>query len=65
MSDQMFTDGLFLGFLLGILFSVLAYKFVLKGQGRSRKKEIDILVQQFQEHFRQLKGGKGEPEDSS
>jgi hypothetical protein len=65
MSGQMFTDGLFLGFFLGILFSFLAYKFVLKGQGRSKKKEIDLLVQQFQEHFRHIKGNKGDSEDST
>ena len=60
MSYQMFTDGLMLGFLAGVIFCGLVYKLLLQRRGRATKREIDILVQQFQEHFRNARRGNGE-----
>ena len=60
MSYQMFTDGLMIGFLAGVLFSAVVYRFVLQRRGRSTRREIDALVQQFQDHFRNTRRGDGE-----
>jgi hypothetical protein len=60
MSYQMFTDGLMIGFLTGVIFSMVLYRFVLQRHGRSAKREIDALVQQFQDHFRNTRRGDGE-----
>ena len=60
MSYQMFTDGLMIGFLAGIIFCMTMYCFVLQRRGRSTKREIDVLVQQFQDHFRNTRRGNGE-----
>ena len=60
MSYQMFTDGLMIGFLSGVIFSVALYRFVLQRHGRSARREIDVLVQQFQDHFRNTHRGDGE-----
>ena len=60
MSYQMFTDGLMIGFLSGIIFCVVVYRFVLQRHGRSARGEIDALVQQFQDHFRNTRRGDGE-----
>jgi hypothetical protein len=57
MSDQMFTDGLMIGFLAGVVFCVVVYRFVLQRHGRSTRREIDALVQQFQDHFRNTRRG--------
>jgi hypothetical protein len=63
MSYQMFTDGLMIGFLAGVIFSVVLYRFVLQRNGRSTRREIDALVQQFQDHFRNTRRGDGEKLD--
>jgi hypothetical protein len=60
MSYQMFTDGLMMGFLSGVIFCVVVYRFVLQRNGRSTRREIDALVQQFQDHFRNTRRGDGE-----
>jgi hypothetical protein len=60
MSYQMFTDGLMIGFLAGILFCAVAYRFTSQRRGRSTRREIDTLVQQFQDHFRNTRRGDGE-----
>lgn len=60
MSYQMFTDGLMIGFLAGIIFCMTMYRFVLQRRGRSTRREIDVLVQQFQDHFRNTRRGNGE-----
>lgn len=60
MSYQMFTDGLMIGFIAGVIFSVVVYKVLLQQRGRSTKREIDVLVQQFQDHFRNTRRGNGE-----
>jgi hypothetical protein len=60
MSYQMFTDGLMIGFLAGVVFCVVVYRFVLQRHGRSTRREIDALVQQFQDHFRNTRRGDGE-----
>ena len=60
MSYQMFTDGLMMGFLSGVVFCVVVHRFVLQRQGRSTRREIDALVQQFQDHFRNTRRGEGE-----
>ncbi len=60
MSYQMFTDGLMIGFLAGVIFCGVAYKLLLQRQRRGAKREIEILVQQFQEHFRNARRGDGE-----
>lgn len=60
MSYQMFTDGLMIGFLAGVIFCMVVYRFVLQRRGRSARREIDVLVQQFQDHFRNTKRGNGE-----
>jgi hypothetical protein len=60
MSYQMFTDGLMMGFLSGVIFCVVVYRFVLQRQGRSTRREIDALVQQFQDHFRNTRRGEGD-----
>ena len=60
MSYQMFTDGLMIGFLAGVIFSGLVYKLLLQRRGRANKREIEVLVQQFQEHFRNARRGNGE-----
>jgi hypothetical protein len=60
MTYQMFTDGLMIGFLCGIVFCVVMYRFVLQRHGRSTRREIDALVQQFQDHFRNTHRGDGE-----
>ena len=57
MSDQLFTDGLMIGFLAGVVFCVVVYRFVLQRHGRSTRREIDALVQQFQDHFRNTRRG--------
>ncbi len=57
MSYQMFTDGLMIGFLVGVVFCVVVYRFVLQRHGRSTRREIDALVQQFQDHFRNSRRG--------
>jgi hypothetical protein len=59
MSYQMFTDGLMMGFLSGVIFCVVVYRFVLQRNGRSTRREIDALVQQFQDHFRNTRRGDG------
>jgi hypothetical protein len=63
MSYQMFTDGLMIGFLAGILFCALAHRFVLQRRGRTTRREIDALVQQFQDHFRNTRRSDGEKID--
>jgi hypothetical protein len=63
MSYQMFTDGLMIGFLAGIIFCAVVYRFALQRQGRSTRREIDALVQQFQDHFRNSRRGNGEKFD--
>jgi uncharacterized membrane-anchored protein YhcB (DUF1043 family) len=60
MSYQMFTDGLMIGFLAGIVLCVVVYRFTLQRRGRSTRREIDALVQQFQDHFRNTHRGDGE-----
>lgn len=60
MSYQMFTDGLMIGFLAGILFCAIVYRFVLQRRDRTTRREIDMLVQQFQDHFRNTRRGDGE-----
>jgi len=60
MSYQIFTDGLMIGFLAGVIFCMVVYRFVLQRRGRSARREIDVLVQQFQDHFRNTKRGNGE-----
>jgi len=60
MTYQMFTDGLMIGFLAGVMFCMAVYRFILQGRGRSRRREIDALVQQFQDHFRNTRRGNGE-----
>jgi hypothetical protein len=60
MSYQMFTDGLMIGFLAGVVFCALMYRFVLQRRGRSTRREIDTLVQQFQDHFRNTRRGDSE-----
>jgi hypothetical protein len=55
----MFTDGLMIGFLAGVVFCVVVYRFVLQRHGRSTRREIDALVQQFQDHFRNTRRGDG------
>jgi hypothetical protein len=60
MSYQMFTDGLMIGFLSGVVFCAVVYRFVLQHHGRSTRREIDALVQQFQDHFRNTRRGDGE-----
>jgi hypothetical protein len=50
--SEMFTDGLMIGFLSGVIFCMVVYRFVLQRRGRSTRREIDALVQQFQDHFR-------------
>jgi hypothetical protein len=57
MSYQMFTDGLMIGFLAGVVFCMVVHRFVLKRHGRSTRREIDALVQQFQDHFRNTRRG--------
>lgn len=59
MSYQMFTDGLIIGFLAGVIFWMVVSRFVLQRRGRSARREIDALVQQFQDHFRNTRGGNG------
>jgi hypothetical protein len=63
MSYQMFTDGLMIGFLAGIIFCAVVYRFVLQRRGRSARREIDALVQQFQDHFRNTRRGNNEKFD--
>jgi uncharacterized membrane-anchored protein YhcB (DUF1043 family) len=60
MSYQMFTDGLMIGFLAGIVLCAVVYRFTLQRRGRSTRREIDALVQQFQDHFRNTHRGDGE-----
>jgi hypothetical protein len=60
MSYQMFTDGLMIGFLCGVVFCVVAYRCILQRHGRSTRREIDALVQQFQDHFRNTRRGDNE-----
>jgi hypothetical protein len=60
MSYQMFTDGLMIGFLAGVIFCAVVYRFVLERRGHSTRREIDTLVQQFQDHFRNTRRGDGE-----
>jgi hypothetical protein len=60
MSYQMFTDGLMIGFLAGILFCAIAQRFFLRRRGRNTRREIDMLVQQFQDHFRNTRRSGGE-----
>jgi uncharacterized membrane-anchored protein YhcB (DUF1043 family) len=57
MSYQMFTDGLMIGFLVGVIFCAIVYRFALQRRGRSTRREIDALVQQFQDHFRNTRRG--------
>jgi hypothetical protein len=57
MPYQMFTDGLMIGFLAGVLFCVVVYRLVLQRRGRTTRREIDVLVQQFQDHFRNTRRG--------
>jgi hypothetical protein len=59
MSYQMFADGLMLGFLTGVIFCGVVYKVFLQRQGRSGRREIDVLVQQFEDHFRNTRRGNG------
>ena len=59
MSYQMFADGLMLGFLAGVIFCGVVYKLFLQRQGRSGRREIDVLVQQFEDHFRNTRRGNG------
>ena len=59
MSYQMFTDGLMIGFLAGVISCMVVYRFVLQRRGRSTRREIDALVQQFQDHFRNSRRGNG------
>ena len=60
MSDQLFTDGLMIGFLAGVVFCVVMYRFVLQRHGRATRREIDALVQQFQDHFRNTRRGESD-----
>jgi hypothetical protein len=60
MSYQMFTDGLMIGFLGGVIFCMVVHRFVLQRRGRSARREIDTLVQQFQDHFRNTRRGNEE-----
>lgn len=59
MAYQMFADGLMLGFLSGVVLCGVVYKLVLQRRGRSSKREIDVLVQQFEDHFRNTRRGNG------
>ncbi len=59
MGYQMFADGFMLGFLSGVILCGVVYKLVLQRRGRSSKREIDVLVQQFEDHFRNSRGGNG------
>jgi hypothetical protein len=38
----------------------VVYRFILQRHGRSTRREIDALVQQFQDHFRNTRRGDGE-----
>ena len=60
MAYQMFGDGLMLGFLSGVILCGVVYKLVLQRRGRSSKREIDVLVQQFEDHFRNTRRGNGD-----
>lgn len=59
MGYQMFADGFMLGFLSGVIFCGVVYKLVLQRRGRSSKHEIDLLVRQFEDHFRNSRRGNG------
>jgi hypothetical protein len=56
----MFSDGLMIGFLAGILFCAIVHRFVSQRRGRTTRREIDVLVQQFQDHFRKTRRSDGE-----
>jgi len=59
MGYQMFADGFMLGFLSGVILCGVVYKLVLQRRGRSSKREIDVLVRQFEDHFRNSRRDNG------
>jgi TRAP-type C4-dicarboxylate transport system permease large subunit len=54
MTIQLFISGVIFGFLLGALFCYVFLQWVSRQRLRGRKREIDLLTQQFQELFRQI-----------
>ena len=57
MSTQIFSSGVLLGFLLGVLVCYVSLQFLSRCRFHGKKREIGRLTEEFQELFRQMDKG--------
>jgi uncharacterized membrane-anchored protein YhcB (DUF1043 family) len=55
MGYGVFFDGFGLGFIGGLLLAYLLYRFTGRPKSKPTHREIDKLVHQFDEHYRETK----------
>lgn len=55
MGNGVFLDGFGLGFIVGLLVAYLLYRFTGRSKSKTSRREIDKLVHQFEEHYREIR----------
>jgi uncharacterized membrane-anchored protein YhcB (DUF1043 family) len=55
MSYGVFLDGFGLGFIVGLLVAYLLYRFSARSKGKTSRRDIDKLVHQFKEDYRETR----------
>ncbi|MFQ6671947.1 MAG: hypothetical protein ACE5KY_01505 [Candidatus Tectimicrobiota bacterium] len=55
MNYQIFLDGLGVGFLLGLLVAYVLSCFTGRPKAKTPRRDIDKLVDQFEEHYREVR----------
>lgn len=55
MNYKIFLDGFGAGLIVGLLVAYLLYRFTGRPKIRTRRSDVDKLVDQFDEHYRELR----------
>jgi len=55
MNYQIFLDGIGVGFIVGLLVAYLLYRFGGRPKARTKRPDIDKLVDQFEKHYRDVR----------
>lgn len=55
MNYQIFLDGFGVGLIVGLLVAYLLYRFSGRPKAQTRRRDIDKLVDQFDEHYREVR----------
>ena len=55
MNYRIFLDGLGVGFIVGLLVAYLLYRFGGRPKARTKRLDIDKLLDQFEQHYKDVR----------